>query len=332
MSRKQTVVIAGASAGVGRAVARRFGRDGARIGLIARGEERLEQARREIEQAGGEAAVHAVDVTDYEALDRAADAIEERFGPIDVWINNAMVTVLAPVHEMEPRDVRRVTDVTYLGTVHGTMIALARMRPRDRGTIVQVGSALAYRGIPLQSAYCGAKFAGRGFTDSLRTELMHDGCNVHVTMVHLPAVNTPQFGWCKTTLPNHPQPVPPIFEPEVVAEAIHFAAHHRRREVWVGASAVKAIAGNKVAPWLADRVLASNGYRSQQTDQPIRPDRPDNLYEPVPGHQGARGIFSDRARGASPQLWANEHRGGLLAVAGAALLGGLGLWWKARAS
>jgi NAD(P)-dependent dehydrogenase (short-subunit alcohol dehydrogenase family) len=332
MSRRETVVITGASAGVGRAVARRFGRDGARVGLIARGEERLERARREIESAGGEALVQVLDVADPDRVEAAADAVEDRFGPIDVWINNAMVTVLAPVHEVEPRDFRRVTEVTYLGAVHGTQAALRRMRPRDHGTIVQVGSALAYRAIPLQAAYCGAKHALRGFTDSLRTELMHEGSRVHVTMVHLPALNTPQFGWCKTSLPSHPQPVPPIYQPEVAAEAIHFAAHHRRREVWVGASSVQAIAGNKVAPKVADHVLAKDPYGDQQTDLPIPHDRPHNLYQPVPGHQGAHGVFDDRARDASPQLWASEHRAGLAAAAGAVLLGGLGLWWKARAS
>lgn len=327
----ETVVVTGASAGVGRAVARRFGGDRARVGLLARDAARLEQARREIERAGGEALVRVCDVSDPAQVEDAAAAVEGRFGPIDVWINSAMVTVLAPVPKVSPEDFRRVTEVTYLGAVHGTMAAMRRMRPRDRGTIVQVGSALAYRAIPLQSAYCGAKYALRGFTDSLRTELMHDGSRVHVTMVHLPAVNTPQFGWCKTTLPHHPQPVPPIYQPEVAAEAVHFAAHHRRREVWVGVSAVKAIAGNKVAPKVADRVLASVGYDSQQTGEPIPADRPDNLYRPVPGPHGARGVFSDRARDFSPQLWASEHRGGLLA-AGAAALGGLGLWWASRRS
>lgn len=331
MSRPETVVIAGASAGVGRAVARRFARDGARIGLIARGADRLERARREVEELGGEALVLPLDVADPERVEEAAEAVEERFGPIDVWINNAMVTVLAPLCDTTVADFHRVTDVTYLGTVHGTMAALRRMRPRDRGTIVQVGSALAYRAIPLQSAYCGAKHAARGFTDSLRTELLHEKSRVHVTMVHLPAVNTPQFGWCKTDLPHHPRPVPPIYQPEVIAEAIHFAAHHRRRELWVGASAVKAIAGNKIAPHLADRVLARDPYGDQQTDITIEADRPNNLYEPVSGDPGAHGIFDDRAKESSPQLWASEHRGGL-AAAGAAILGGLGLWWAARSS
>lgn len=317
MSRRRVVVVTGASAGVGRATVRRFAGEGVAIGLIARGEDGLAAAAGEVRKAGGEALELPLDVADAAAVERAAETVEERLGPIDVWINNAMVTILAPVHRISPEDFRRATEVTYLGAVHGTMSALARMRPRDRGTIVQVGSALAYRAIPLQSAYCGAKHAMRGFTDSLRSELLHDGSRVHVTMVHLPALDTPQFTWCKTVLPNHPQPVPPIFEPEVAAEAIHFAAGARRREVWVGGPTVKTILGNKLVPGLADRYLARTGYDSQQTDRPIDPDRPNNLYRPLPGDHGARGVFSERAKEESFQLRLTENRGWLL--------GGLGL-------
>ncbi|HVS66498.1 MAG TPA: SDR family oxidoreductase [Thermoanaerobaculia bacterium] len=318
---ERTVVVTGASAGVGRAVARRFAADGARIGLIARGRDGLEGAAEEVRTAGGEALVLPLDVADAEAVERATQRVEDELGPIDVWVNDAMVTVLAPVHELSAEDVRRVTEVTYLGAVNGTLAALARMRPRDHGTIVQVGSALAYRAIPLQAAYCGAKHALRGFTDALRCELLHDGSRVHVTSVHLPALDTPQFSWCKTTLSNHPQPVPPIFEPEVAAEGVHFAAGRRRREVWVGGPTVWTILGNRLAPWFADRYLARNGYRSQQTDQPILPDRPDNLHRPLPGDHGARGIFSACAHDRSLQLRLTKRRGWLLG--GIALAGGM---------
>jgi NAD(P)-dependent dehydrogenase (short-subunit alcohol dehydrogenase family) len=322
------VVVTGASAGVGRAVVRRFARDGARIALLARGVDGLEAARREVEEAGGRALVIPTDVAQWDQVEAAAERVEREFGPIDIWVNNAMASVFSPVHEMQPEEYRRVTDVTYLGVVYGTLAALRRMRPRDRGTIVQVGSALAYRGIPLQSAYCAAKHAIQGFMDSLRSELIHDRSRVHVTMVHLPAVNTPQFRWVKSRLPNKAQPVPPIYQPEVPAEAIHWAAHHRRRALWVGVPTVKAILGDRIAPGLLDHYLAQNGYESQQTDEPDDPNRPNNLWEPVPGDHGAHGVFDDRATGSSPQLWATTHRGltigGLLAmaafVAGAALL------------
>lgn len=323
MGVRETVVITGATAGVGRATARELARRGARIGLLARGDVGLEATRREVEELGGEALCVPTDVADAEQVDAAATAVEQAFGAIDVWINNAMVTVFAPFEAITPAEFRRVTEVTYLGAVHGTMAALARMFPRDRGTIVQVGSALAYRSIPLQSAWCGAKFAIRGFTDSLRSELLHDGRHIHLTMVQLPAVNTPPFGWCRARLPNEPQPVPPIFQPEVAARAICFAAHARRREVWVGASAVQAIVGNKLLPGVGDRYLAHNGYSGQQTDEPVEPGRPDNLFAPVPGDFGARGAFDDRARGASPLLRLTMHRGrlvgGLLAAAAVAL-------------
>jgi NAD(P)-dependent dehydrogenase (short-subunit alcohol dehydrogenase family) len=260
------VVVTGASAGVGRATVRAFARRGCRIGLIARGEDGLEGARREVEEAGGQALICKTDVADAAGIEAAAAAIEERLGPIDIWVNNAMVSVFSPLKEMTVEEFRRVTEVTYLGYVYGTMAALKRMLPRDRGTIVQVGSALAYRGIPLQSAYCGAKHAIQGFTESVRCELLHDGSNVWITMVQMPALNTPQFDWVKSRLPNRAQPVPPIYQPEVAAEAIVWAAHHRRRELLVGSSTVRAVLGDKVAPGLLDRYLARTGYESQQTE------------------------------------------------------------------
>jgi NAD(P)-dependent dehydrogenase (short-subunit alcohol dehydrogenase family) len=286
----EVVVITGASAGVGRAVARRFAQDGAHIGLLARGLERLDDARCEVERAGARALAIQTDVADWEQVDAAATAAEAEFGPIDVWINNAMTSVFSPIREMEPQEYRRVSEVTFLGSVHGTLAALRRMLPRDRGSNVQVGSALAYRGIPLQSAYCAAKHAIQGFMDSLRAELIHDGSSVQVTSVHLPAVNTPQFGWVKSRLPNKAQPVPPIYQPEVAAEAIHWAAHHERREIWL------------------DRYLGRTGYESQQTEEPEDLQRPHNLWAPVPGHQAAHGVFDDRASARSLQAWATTHR------------------------
>lgn len=329
----EVVVITGASAGVGRATAREFARRGARIGLLARDRERLEATRREVEELGGRALVLPADVSDYEQVEAAATAVERELGPIDVWVNNAMVTVYAPFMEVTPAEFRRVTEVTYLGYVHGTLAALRRMRPRNRGSIVQVGSALAYRSIPLQSAYCGAKHAILGFTESVRTELLHDRSRVHVTLVHLPAVNTPQFDWARSRLPNKLQPVPPIYQPEVPAEAIYWAAHHRRREIFVGASTTLAIEGNKLAPGLADRYLGRTGYRSQQTGEPADPERPDNLWEPVPGDYAAHGRFDRRARPSSPQLWLTKHRRKLgLAALGAAIGAGSALLGRKPAS
>jgi NAD(P)-dependent dehydrogenase (short-subunit alcohol dehydrogenase family) len=292
----KVIAVTGASAGVGRAVVRRFAHDGARLGLIARGRERLEAAAAEVEDLGGEALVLPLDVADPVAVDRAADQIEARFGPLDVWVNNAMATVFAPVRDTTPEEFRRATEVTYLGTVWGTMAALARMQPRDRGTIIQVGSALVYRSIPLQAAYCGSKSAIRGFTESLRTELLHDGSNVHLTMVELPAQNTPQFRWSRAKMPRQPQPVPPIFQPELAAEAIAYAAEHRRRELVVGWPAMKAIYGEKLVPGLLDRYLARSGYDAQQTDEPLDTDRPGNLFEPVEGDFSAHGPFDDQAK------------------------------------
>jgi short-subunit dehydrogenase len=314
----ETVVITGASAGVGRATACAFARRGARLGLLARGIDGLEATRRDVESLGGTALVLPLDVSDAEAVDRAATEVEAELGPIAVWINNAMLSVFSPVKDTQAAEIRRVTEVTYLGVVHGTLAALQRMLPRDSGTIVQVGSALAYRAIPLQAAYCAAKHAVRGFTDSLRCELLHEGSRVCVTMVHLPALNTPHFDWVKSRLPRKAQPVPPIFQPEVAAEAIVWAASHVRRELHVGLPTVKAIWGNKFVPGLADRYLARTGYDSQQTAEPEAADRPFNLWEPVAGDHGAHGRFGPRARERSVQLGITTRRGAL-ALTGAAL-------------
>jgi NAD(P)-dependent dehydrogenase (short-subunit alcohol dehydrogenase family) len=319
----EIVVVTGASAGVGRATVRAFAERGAHIGLIARNREALENARQEVEAMGGRALVLPTDVADNEAVEAAAARVEEELGPIDVWVNNAMCSVFSPVKEMRPEEYRRVTDVTYLGYVWGTLAALRRMLPRDRGSIVQVGSALAYRGIPLQSAYCAAKHAIQGFCDSLRSELLHDGSHVHLCMVQMPALNTPQFGWVKSRLPRKPQPVPPIFQPEVAARAIVYAAHHRRREIYVGWPTVKAVVGNKIAAGYADHYLARHGYDAQQYDGFADPNRPNNLWEPVPGDHGAHGHFDDRATEHSPQLWSNLHRGLLAAVGAVGLAGAL---------
>jgi NAD(P)-dependent dehydrogenase (short-subunit alcohol dehydrogenase family) len=322
VSTPEVVVITGASAGVGRAVARRFARAGAHIALLARGRDGLDAVRAEVEAAGGRALALTADVASWEQVEDAAARTEQELGPIDVWINNAMTSVFSPVIEMEPGEYRRVTEVTYLGSVHGTLAALRRMRPRDRGSIVQVGSALAYRGIPLQSAYCAAKHAIQGFLDSLRSELIHDRSSVKLSHVHLPAMNTPHFGWAKSRLPNKPQPVPPIYQPEIAADAIFWASHHDRRELWVGMPTVSAILANRLAPGLLDRYLAANGVESQQTSEPDDPNRAHNLWEPLPGDHGAHGAFDARASDFSPQAWAITHRGitlGALLAAGAAI-------------
>jgi NAD(P)-dependent dehydrogenase (short-subunit alcohol dehydrogenase family) len=302
------VVVMGASAGVGRATARAFGRSGADVALLARDAARLKAARAEIEGMGGRALDIVCEVADPEAVEAAAARTEEVLGPIDVWVNNAMLSVFAPFDQIRPEEYRRVTDVTYHGYVHGTLSALRRMKPRDRGVIVQVGSALAYRGIPLQSAYCGAKHAVQGFTESVRCELMHEGSGVRITVVHLPAVNTPQFHWVKTTLDRQPQPVPPIFEPELAAEAIVWASRNHRREVNLGGPTTATIWANKLAPHLVDRYLARTGYHSQQTDEPIDPDREHNLWEPAGGDWEARGRFGDRSRARSVQWWLTTRR------------------------
>src|SRR5712691_11189350 len=316
MGPARVIVITGASAGVGRAVAKAFARGGAG----------LEGAQRDVEANGGEALVLPLDVADAAALERGAGEVEERFGPIDVWVNNAMTSVFSPIKEMTPDEFKRVTEVTYLGVIYGTLAALKRMLPRDRGVIIQVGSALAYRGIPLQAAYCGAKHAIQGFTESLRCELLHDDSRVHVTMIQLPAMNTPQFDWVKSRMPREPQPMPPIYAPEIAADAIVWAATHRRRELSVGAPTAVAIWGNKIASGLFDRYLAKTGYDAQQTDQPADPARPHNLWTPVPGDHGAHGRFGARTTHSSPQAWANEH----LAMVFGLVAGGVAMIWRTR--
>ncbi|HET7163275.1 MAG TPA: SDR family oxidoreductase [Rhodanobacteraceae bacterium] len=308
----KTVVVTGASAGVGRATALLFARHGARVGLIARGKEALEATRREIEAAGGSALVCVADVSDAQALDAAAERIERELGIIEVWVNNAMVTVFAPVAELEPEEFRRVTETTYLGGVYGTMAALKRMRPRNRGVIVQISSALAYRSIPLQSAYCGAKHALVGFLDSLRCELIHEKSRIHLTAVHMPALNTPQFEWARNKMPHRPQPVPPIYQPEVAARAVLFAATHRRREVSVGASTWFAFLGQRLSPALMDWYLGCTAFNGQQTEEPELNSQPDNLEMPVAGAHATRGTFSARAHWRSPALWIEMHRDSLL--------------------
>jgi NAD(P)-dependent dehydrogenase (short-subunit alcohol dehydrogenase family) len=309
MARKEVVVITGASAGVGRATVREFARNGAWIALIARGTDGLEAARKEVEEAGGRALVLPVDVANAAEVEAAAEQAESSLGPIDIWVNNAMTSVFSPIKEMTAEEFKRVTEVTYLGYVYGTLAALKRMLPRDRGTIVHVGSALAYRSIPLQAAYCASKHAVLGFFASLRTELLHDGSNVKTTMVQMPALNTPQFGWVKSRLPRKAQPVPPIFQPEVAARAIYHAAHDPdRREYYVGFSTVKAIFGNKLVPGFADHYLARTGYDSQQHDGAEDPNRPNNLWHPVPGDHGAHGAFDERASSHSIELWLEMNR------------------------
>lgn len=318
----QTIVITGASAGVGRATAHAFAGPGAQIALIARGTTALQAAAAEVEKRGAKALTVPLDMADPDAVEAAAERVENHFGPIEVWVNCAMSTVFAPFHRITPEEYRRATEVTYLGFVYGTMAALKRMRERNRGTIVQVGSALSYRAVPLQSAYCGAKFAIRGFTESLRTELLHDGVDVHLVMVQMPALNTPQFNWARNKMSRRPQPIPPIFQPEVAAAAIVYAAHSRRREIWVGRSSVKAIVGNKFFPGLLDRYLAKTGYSGQLTQEPTEPGQPDNLFDPVPGDPGTHGRFDSRATARSPQLWLIRHRKTIAAL-GLALAAGV---------
>jgi NAD(P)-dependent dehydrogenase (short-subunit alcohol dehydrogenase family) len=322
MRRKEIVVITGASAGVGRATVRRFARAGADIGLLARGQAGLEGARADVEAAGGRALLLPVDTTDDRAVEEAANRVEAELGPIDVWVNDAMTTVFAEFGDITADEFRRVTEVTYLGTVNGTRAALRHMQPRNRGTVVQVGSALAYRGLPLQSAYCGAKHAIQGFTESVRSELLHHRSRVWLTMVQMPALNTPQFGWCRNKMPHDSQPVPPIYQPEVAAEAIFFAAHHRRREVYVGASTAIVISANKVMPGAGDWYLGRTGFESQQREGSPA-GRGDNLFHPMDERvdHGAHGDFDDRAHGRSLELWASMHKR-LLGAVGLALSAG----------
>ena len=314
------VVVTGASSGVGRAIARSFGGQRARVALIARNEGALTTAAAEVEASGGAALVLPVDVADAVAVEAAADAVVERWGRIDVWINDAMVSVMSPALEMTAAEFRRITEVSYLGYVHGTLAAVRRMRRRG-GTVIQIGSALTYRSIPLQSGYCAAKAAVRGFTDSLRSELMHDRVPVRLCMLQLPAINTPQFEVVRSRMPRHPMPVPPIFQPELAAAAVLRAARQPRREVWLGWPTVKAIVGQFFAAGLIDRYLAWKGYRAQQTGERVAPGRPDNLFQPLPGDRGAHGRFDGRARKRSAQVWLRAHSGALVAgVAAAAIL------------
>jgi NAD(P)-dependent dehydrogenase (short-subunit alcohol dehydrogenase family) len=300
----QVVVVTGASSGIGRAIARAFGARGAKLALIARSEEALQHCRQEVVRAGGRALVLPLDVSHAAEVDAAAAETVNRFGRIDLWINVAFVSVFSPAEQMEAAEYRRVIEVNYLGYVHGTLAALRDMRPRDRGTIIQIGSALAYRSIPLQSAYCASKAAIRGFTDSLRCELIHDKSRIRISMLQLPAVNTPQFDVVRSRLPRKPQPVPPIYQPEVIAEAVVRAARKPPRELWLAPSAIKAILGTRLAPGYADRYLGRKGYELQQTGEPADPRRQDNVFSPLPGDRGAHGRFDSRSRRFSWEIWA----------------------------
>lgn len=328
--KNKVIVITGATGGVGRATAWEFAKQGAKVALLARGEEQLAGAKREVEALGGTALTIACDVSDATAVEAAAEHTENILGPIDVWVNNAMNSVFAPFKDITAEEFKRVTEVTYLGQIYGAMSALKRMIPRDKGSIVFVGSALAYRGIPLQSAYCGSKHGIQGFYDSLRTELMHDKSNIKTCMVQLPAMNTTQFGWVLSKLPNKPRPMGKVYEPEVAARAIVFAARHNRREILVGYPTYKAIVGNKIAPWYADYVLAKTGYDGQQTDEPANPNRLNNVWTPVPRDRGAYGEFGDIATDNSLTLWASMNRNIVRAVAGA-LAAGI-IFWMGRSS
>ena len=331
----RVVVVTGASGGIGRATAEAFGRRGDKVALLARGECGLDTAAEAIRAAGGTALAIPTDVADSDQVMAAAERAERELGPLDVWVNVAFTSVFASFDQIQPAEFRRVTEVAYLGYVYGTMAALRRMKARDRGVIVQVGSALAYRGIPLQSAYCGAKHAIQGFHESLRCELLHERSGVQVTMVQMPAVNTPQFSWVLSRLPKHAQPVPPIYQPELAARAVlHAADHPRRREYWVGGSTMGTLAANAIAPGLLDRYLARTGFRSQQTDQQRDPAQPTNLWHPADGKKGhdfgAHGAFDSRSARRSPQLWASQHHGALAAAGAALTVVGLGLLRRSR--
>lgn len=316
------VVITGASAGVGRAAALAFAEQGADVALIARDGEALEEVAQTARGYGVRALTIPMDMSAADAVEAAAERVETELGPIDVWVNNAMVTMFSPLSEMKPDEFARITEVTYLGYVWGAMAALKRMRERDKGVIVQVGSALAYRAIPLQSAYCGAKHAIRGFTDALRCELLHDKSGVRVTMVQMPALNTPQFDWAASRMPGAPRPVAPVYEPEVAARAIVWAAMHPRRELYVGLSSIKAIVANKIAPGFLDRYLAKRAFGAQQRKSATDPEHPVDLWQPVPGLHRVRGSFSKEAKSTCASLWIDTHRGAAL---GAAMAVGLGL-------
>lgn len=323
----EVVVITGASGGVGRATVQAFARRGAHIGLLARGEAGLQGAKDDVERLGGKALVLPTDTSDFDAVEAAAATVEATFGPIDVWVNVGFTTVFAPFLQITPAEFKRVTEVSYLGFVHGTMVALKRMKARDQGKIVQVGSTLSYRSIPLQSAYCGAKHAINGFTDSIRCELSHDKSHVQITTVQLPAVNTPQFTWGRNKMPHKAQPVPPIYQPEVIAEAVYWAAHHKKRQLYVGASTAIVIIGNKFFAGFGDWYLGKTGYESQMRSEPRDPNQPNNLFEPVDSTQdfGAHGVFDDRSKNRSYEVWAAEHKGliagALAGAAGLALAG-----------
>jgi NAD(P)-dependent dehydrogenase (short-subunit alcohol dehydrogenase family) len=308
MQKSRVVVVTGASAGVGRAIAKEFAKEGARVGIIARGKVGLEAAAREIEALGGRALVLPLDVSDSGAVERAAAEVEQTFGPIDVWVNDAMVSVFSPVDQMRPEEYLRVTEVSYLGYVYGTLAALKRMKAQNHGVIIQIGSALAFRSIPLQSAYCAAKHAISGFSESLRTELLHDKSPIKVCQVNLPAVNTPQFGWVKSRLPRCPQPVPPIYQPELIARAVRHVSLHPRRKLDISYPAIEAILAEKISPALGDWYLSRNGFSSQQTNEPVPADRKDNLWEPIEEDRGTHGTFDKRASNRSPLLWLDLNR------------------------
>lgn len=321
----KTVVVTGGTAGIGRATVREFARHGCNVAVLARGQDGLDGARRDIEELGGKALAIPTDVSDWKAVEAAADQIERELGSIDIWVNNAFAGIFSRFMDVTPDEYERVTKVTYLGQVNGTRAALKRMLPRDRGKVVLVGSALAYRGIPLQSAYCGSKHAIQGFIDSIRCELLHEKSNVTITMVQLPGVNTPQFDWIRAKLPGQPRPVGKVYQPEVAARAIYAAAHDTRKEMLVGLPTVEAVWGNKVASSLLDDYLAATGFKSQQRPERVSPDRKDNLFEPVAGDHGARGSFSDEAVDSSAELWISEHKKQLgLAALGAAAIAGAG--------
>jgi NAD(P)-dependent dehydrogenase (short-subunit alcohol dehydrogenase family) len=324
MSEQQVFVVTGGSAGLGRAIVDKIAERRGAVAVIARGAARVEAACTAVREAGGRALALPLDVSDASAVEQAAERVEQELGPIDVWINDAMLSVFSPVKEMQADEYRRVTEVTYLGYVNGTLAALKRMLPRDRGTIIQVGSALAHRAIPLQSAYCAAKHAMKGFTESLITELLHDKSNVRVSMVQMPAMNTPQFDWVKSRLKDRGQPVPPIFQPEVGAHAVMYAVDNDvGRELLVAWPTVKAVFGEKFVPSYIDHVLARDGYASQQTDEPEDPNRPNNLWEPVPGDYGAHGRFDARAHDDSAELELRLNRDWLMLAGG--VLGGVAL-------